>query len=175
MSLFRLYVDESGDHSYSSLHVPDNRYLGLLGIAIEQEYYRTTFHPTLEELKQNHFPHNPDDPVVLVRRLIMARKGPFGRLANPEKNIAWENGFLEFLTKARMILFAVVIDKKDHLARYGGGAYHPYHYCMMVMLERLRGFLHYCGGRADVMAETRGWKNEDKQLQLVYENIWEHG
>ena len=175
MKRYRLYIDESGDHTYSQLYDPTYRYLGLIGVAIEQEYYRTEFHPKLENLKQVHFPHDPDSPVILVRQEIIGRKGIFGRLADANKNAQWEKDFLDFLNKAQVTLFSVVIDKKDHLGRYGGAAYHPYHYCMTVLIERLRGFLHFSGGRADVMAESRGWRNEDKKLQRAYEDIWNDG
>jgi len=174
MCRYRIYVDESGDHTYSQLNDPANRYLALMGIAIEQGYYRETYHPEFEALKQEQFPHNPDDPVVLVRSQIIGRRGPFGRLSDPQRNAAWEKAFLNFLAKVQVVLFSVVIDKRDHLSRYGDAAHHPYNYCMTVMLERVRGFLHYTGGRADVMAESRGTR-EDRELQQVYDMVWNRG
>ena len=172
MLRYRIYIDESGDPTLSQVHNPDYRYLGLTGTAIEQQYYRTTFHHDLESLKQEHFPHNPDEPIILLRKAIMSRIWPFHKLQDPDKNAMWEKGLLEFLNKAQMVLFTVVIDKKDHLAQYGQAAFHPYHYCMQVLLERLRGFLRSYGGIADIMAEARGWRNEDKRLQQAYENMW---
>ena len=77
MRRYRLYVDESGDHTYFKLEEPAKRYLGVTGIFIECEYYRTTFQPAMEELKQKHFPHSPDEPVILHRGDILQRKGPF--------------------------------------------------------------------------------------------------
>jgi len=83
--IFRLYIDESGDHSYGKKelrklqikfkdrtidyptdHYPelekeDKRYLGLTGCIIETEKYRSIFHPEFEDLKQKHFPHNPSN------------------------------------------------------------------------------------------------------------------
>jgi hypothetical protein len=169
MRRYRLYVDESGDHTYSFANDPDRRYLGLTGIAIEQEYYRTKFQPELESLKQVHFPHSPDDPVVLVRRRIIAKQGPFGRLSDPAKNVAWGKAILEFIRQAQCVLFTVVIDKQDHLAQYGNAAYAPFSYCMLVLIGRLRGFLHTHGGQADVMVESRGAK-EDRGLQQAYDD-----
>ncbi len=52
----RLYVDESGDHTYRNLEDVGRRYLGLIGVAIESDYYRNEFQPGLESLKQLHFP-----------------------------------------------------------------------------------------------------------------------
>jgi len=93
--IYRLYIDESGDHSYGKKelrglqiklkdktiavpfdHYPElekeeKRYLGLTGCIIETEKYRSIFHPRFEELKQRHFPHNPDEPVILHRKDII--------------------------------------------------------------------------------------------------------
>ena len=174
MARYSLYVDESGDHTYSFDHNPDAKYLGLTGVLLEDEYYRTTFHPQLESLKQRHFPHSPDEPLVLVRKHIIQRKGKFGVLADPERKAGWEKDFLEFLLNVQATIFAVVIDKESHLSVYGEAAYHPYHYCMTVMLERLRGHLLYSGGCADVMAESRG-KVEDEELKNEYRLVWRNG
>ncbi|MCE2462948.1 MAG: hypothetical protein J4F46_03405, partial [Dehalococcoidia bacterium] len=73
-----------------------------------------------------------------------------------------------------MTIFTVVIDKLDHLANYGAAALHPYHYCLTVLLERLLGHLRSQGGIADVMAESRGGK-EDNELQRVYAGLHGHG
>ena len=85
MKRYRLYVDESGDHTYYELKEPAKRYLGLTGIFIEGEYYRTTFQPEIERLKQKHFPHSPDEPVILHRQDILNRTGPFWRLRDKAK------------------------------------------------------------------------------------------
>lgn len=171
---FRLYVDESGDHTYKLLDDPSRRYLGLTGVAIETEYYRSQFQPAFETLKQKHFPHSPDDPVVLVRRLIIDRKEAFGVLANPTVRAAWDRDLLDFLASARFEVFTIVIDKKTHLASYGDNARHPYHYCLTLLLERLRGWLSARGGVADVLAEARGGA-EDKLLAAEYNSIWRLG
>jgi len=101
LRLYRLYIDESGDHSYGkkelqkwvikfkedTLEVPidhypelerdEKRYLGLTGCIIESEEYRNIFHPRIEQLKQKYFPHNPDEPVIFHRKDIINKHGPF--------------------------------------------------------------------------------------------------
>jgi hypothetical protein len=171
---YRLYVDESGDHTYNDLSDPSRRYLALTGVAIETEYYRQTFQPEFEALKQRHFPHSPDHPVVLVRRQIIDRKGRFGLLTDPARRVVWDKDLLDFLSAARFELFSAVIDKQDHLNSYGVNARHPYHYCLTVLLERLRGWLNARGGVADVLAEARGGV-EDRLLQAEYDSIWQNG
>ncbi len=167
-------MDESGDHTYGSPTSSVDRYLGLTGILMQDDYYRSNVHAQFEQLKQLHFPHNPDDPVVLVRSRIVGRRGPFGRLSNPDRREAWEDAFVNFIQPLQMVIFTVVIDKQDHLATYGHAARHPYHYCLTVLLERLVGHLRFQGGIADVMAESRGGK-ENNELQRVYEDVYSHG
>ncbi len=171
---YRLYVDESGDHTYQNLSEPAARYLGLTGVAVEVEYYRDDFQPALEELKQSIFPHSPDDPVVLVRNRIISRKGAFGRLKDKEVNAQWEKGWLDFLRRHQIRIFTVVIDKHEHREKYRNAAWHPYYYSMTVLMERYRGWLSYLKARGDVLAESRGRK-EDRELQGAYDNVLARG
>jgi hypothetical protein len=109
--IYRLYVDESGDHAYgkkelkelkvksggiiNSIEINDypelkkeeKRYLGLTGCTIETETYASSFYPKLEELKQKHFPHDPDDVVILHRKEIINKESHFWRLRDPQKEV----------------------------------------------------------------------------------------
>ena len=196
---YRLYIDESGDHSYgrkelrrlrvtqgetsiidaATGHYPEleqisKRYLSLTGCIIQTEYYRSTFHPKFEELKQKHFPHNPDEPVILHRKDIINRNGPFWRLRDSEREKSFNESLLLYLEEMKYVLITVVIDKKAHIERYEDFAYHPYHFCLSAMLERYCGFLHFYSVHGDVMAESRGGA-EDRQLKDAYRNIYNSG
>lgn len=172
--IYRIYIDESGDHTYYSLADADKRYLGLVGCIIEADYYRTTFHPVLEALKQKHFPHNPDEPVILHRKDIINCKGPFWRLRDMNTRQVFDQDFLRFLAEQKYVLIAVVIDKKAHTERYGEAAFHPYHYCLTAMLERYCGFLNFYNAKGDVVAESRQGK-EDRELKAAYQTLYETG
>ena len=174
MKKFRLYVDESGDHTYHDLGNPARRYLGLTGVAIETEVYRTRFHPDLESLKQRHFPHNPDEPVIFHRKELINRNGAFGVLADPKRDEAFTSDLIGFLTVQDYRIFTVVIDKKAHSERYGKAALHPYHHCLTTLLVRYRESLSEEGGRGDVMAESRGG-TEDMELKRVHREVIESG
>ena len=174
MKRYRLYVDESGDHTYYDLEDTAKRYLGLTGIFIESEYYRNTFQPRMEELKQKHFPHSPDEPVILHRGDIINRRGPFWRLRDMEKQRAFNEDFLQFVEAQDYRIITVVIDKKTHIERYGEVAYHPYHYSLAVLLERYCGFLNFYDAQGDVLAESRGGK-EDQQLKEAYRTVYNAG
>lgn len=174
MKRYRLYVDESGDHTYGDADDPAKSYLCLLGLFVEVEEYRTNFHPALENLKQIHFPHSPDEPVILHRKELVNRRGPFGRLKNPENEERFNTDFLEFLAQQNYKLIGVTIDKKAHIERYGDAAYHPYHYCVAALLERYCGFLNLYNAQGDVLAESRGG-SEDAQLKEAYRTLFRTG
>jgi len=175
MKIYRLYIDESGDHThYLTSKEPAKIYLGITGVIIEQEYYRTTFHPQLESLKQKHFPHSPDEPVILHRKDIINRSGSFWRLRDLERDALFTEDLLKFLKEQRYCIITVVVDKNSHVRRYGKSAYNPYHYCLMVMMERYCGYLSFHNAKGDVMVESRG-QAEDRLLKAAYKNIYDNG
>ncbi len=176
--LYRIYIDESGDHTYRSLKNPDKRYFGVTGCIIDAGYYKTRFHPDLEALKQKHFPRHPDDPPVILHRTdIMRAKSCFWRLRNPndtDNRSAFDQDILQFFTEQVYVLVTVVIDKKNHIERYDQAAYHPYHFCLAAMLERYCGFLNFYNAEGDVMIETRN-KTENIELQAAYASLLTSG
>ncbi len=171
---YRLYIDESGDHTFYDTDEPGKRYLGLLGLMINTEHYRTTMQPNLEALKQRHFPHSPDEPVILHRKDIINKSGPFWRLRDPGNETAFNTDFLEYCLNHEYRVIAVVIDKKTHSERYREAALHPYHYCLVALLERYCGLLNLRGHQGDVMAESRGG-TEDRQLKEAYHAVYRAG
>ena len=67
-----------------------------------------------------------------------------------------------------------MIDKRAHRDQYQIWHYHPYHYCLSVMLERFVLFLHYGKHSGDVMVESRGGA-EDGKLKESYRRLYERG
>lgn len=174
MKRYRLYIDESGDHTYQDIEDPARRYLGLIGCFVDVEVYRTRFYPGLEALKQAHFPHSPDEPIILHRKDVIDHRGPFWRLRDRDNERRFNDDILHFLAHQEYFLISVVIDKKEHIDRYEAAAYHPYHFCLAALLERYCGFLNRFNARGDVMAESRGG-TEDKQLKAAYRRLYEGG
>lgn len=167
---YRMYVDESGDHTYAE----QKRYLCLTGIIFESQYYKDVFHPAFQNFKQKHFPHNPDEPVILHRREILDKSGPFWRLRDEQNEEDFNADFLSLLTTQKYTTISVVIDKKAHVDRYGESALHPYHFCLIALLERYCGVLNYYNVKGDVLAESRGGR-EDMQLKEAYKTVYESG
>jgi hypothetical protein len=172
---YRLYIDESGDHTYS-LDEKDiaKRYLGITGVIFEQNYYKKKFHSDFEQFKQRHFPYNPDEPVIFHRKELIGKRGPFRFLLNPENENIFNKELLQLFKVSDYQLITVVIDKTAQFIRYGEYAMHPYHYCLVAMLERYCGLLNFLNTEGDVMAESRGGR-EDMQLKEAYKNVYESG
>lgn len=170
---YRLYIDESGDHTFNLLEDPSRRYLCLLGVwfKLRGEYER--FAEDLEKFKKTIFGFRPDKPVVLHRSEIVNRKGAFGRLRDPGVEQAFNEGLLEIIRDAKFQMIRVIIDKKRYLDEYEF-PYHPYLFCMAAMLERYCGWLKLKNSMGDVLAESRG-KEEDHQLQRAYNQFYESG
>jgi len=146
----------------------------LLGLFVEAETYRDSFHPAFESLQQRHFPHNPDEPVILHRKELLNRQGPFWRLRDEGNAQRFNTDLLQFLADQDYGVIGVTIDKKAHIQRYAGGAYHPYHYCSAALLERYIGFLNFHNAQGDVLAESRGGA-EDLQLKEAYMTLYKAG
>jgi len=172
---YRLYIDESGDHTFNLLDNDNHRYLGLLGIWFDVgEPYRS-FCDKLQQLKQDVFQRHPDEgPVVLHRKDIIERRRVFGCLCNPDRNELFEASLLDVAKHADFCMTCVVLDKSEHCEKTYRTLYHPYHYCLAVLLERYAGWLEFAGVKGDVMAESRG-KVEDQELCQVFERTFRDG
>jgi hypothetical protein len=70
-------------------------------------------------------------------------------------NEDFEDVLLNLLSDAKFTIICVVIDKQSHIERYAEAAYHPYHFCLVALLERYCGYLNYFNARGDVLAESR--------------------
>lgn len=76
---YRLYIDESGDHTFQLTDDDNHRYLGLLGLWFETDIPYKAFSKALNDLKQDIFDRHPDDPVIcLHRKDLVAAKAPSG-------------------------------------------------------------------------------------------------
>lgn len=172
----RLYIDESGDHSYNGTHDLTKRYLGLTGVLIAISDYVSKAHPELEQLKRDHFRYDPDYPVILVRKQIIDRKGAFGVLSNPQRNADWEQSVTKFFSGLPARPYTVVIDKWDHKKRYPTNTFDPYSYAISVLLRRVRSLTwrFLAGAECEVIAESRG-NVEDAQLAGAYANLYVNG
>ncbi len=170
----RMYIDESGDHTYSATGEDSKRYLGITGVIFNSQYYKDIFHPAFETFKQKHFPHSPDEPIVLHRKELINKSGPFRRLMDKEKEQSFNDDFLRLLVDFDYKIISVVIDKQAHIERYGELALHPYHFCLIALMDRYCGLLNFSNTKGDLLSESRGG-HEDMQLKDAYKNVYESG
>ncbi len=170
---YRLYVDESGDHVFNQLDAPAHRFLCLLGCWFRNPDY-VTFHRSLELFKLAHIPHHPDDPPILHREDIINRRGYFAHLQDLAVRQAFDHALLELIRAARFRVVAVVIDKLALHQKYGEAAAHPYHLAMGFMLQRYCGYLNHVNRTGDVLAESRGGR-EDRLLMDSYSRVYDQG
>jgi len=168
---YRLYIDESGDHSSSDTERADKRYLGLAGLMFEQTKDYKMFQAGFQGLKEAHFPHDPDYPLVLHRTDILHKRGIFKCLQDEQRCAAFDRALLELIVRSTFRIVAVVIDKTEHGSKTYRSLTHPYHYAIHAMLERYCGWLARFGQQGDVMAEARGGE-EDRELKRAYREVY---
>ncbi len=176
MALYRLYIDESGTHNYPKKGARINtakQYLSLTGVIIENQYYKDVIQPKVREIKLL-LASDPDNLPILHREDILAKRGDFNKLNDPAVNKEFNKLVVELLGNHDYVLCTIVVDKIANLSRYGEAAFHPYHYCLNVMLEKYTHCLHTLGAKGDVMAEARGGQ-DDKNLEKEYKKFYNHG
>ena len=171
---YRLYVDEVGNPDLKASTDPNHRYLSLTGIIFELEYVRSTVFPAIESLKSRYFNSHPDEPLILHRKELVNKRYPFHNLRNPLVEAAFNKELLHLLKNLDYVVITTVIDKLEHQHRYAVWRYDPYHYCLAVLVERYVLWLETHQAEGDVMAESRGGK-EDRRLKASFERLYQEG
>jgi hypothetical protein len=162
-----VYVDESGDHSLTSI---DEGYpIFVLSFCVfKKEYYAHTVTPALRMLKFATFGH---DMVVLHEQDIRNKTGAFKFLGKAQREHFLEK--LNTLVAATdFTLIAPVIDKYK-LKKQNIADTHAYHLAMRLGLERLYSFMQMQGQEnylTYVICEARG-RIEDQALELEFRRV----
>jgi hypothetical protein len=169
-----MFVDESGNGAVTQKSLEVERYLGLTGCIFEESRYRE-FQASVIRFKNAHFPQHPPQHVSLQRTDILNKRGVFCVLQDKARQQAFDDDLLALLRRSRFRVVAIVLDKKNHISKYGQNAKHPYHYAAEALLERYCLYLanqkHAIG---DVVAESRN-PDDDRQLQLAWNYFHESG
>lgn len=174
MGLYRIYIDETGNHDMTHVDDPNQRFLALTGVILESEYNTSIFQPDLVVIKRQFFKHDPDTPIIFHRKEMVNRRPPFETLRNAEVEKSFNQAILNGLQSWQYNVVTVAIDKKAHRDQYSVWRFHPYHYCLTVMLERFILFLHYGDHQSDVMVESRG-RVEDEKLKDSFRRLYKNG
>ena len=171
---YRLYIDEVGNPDLGASQDPNHRYLSLTGVILELSYVDQVLHPQLEALKKHLFGSHADEPVVLHRKELVNQKHPFEALRDPAIQQEFNAQLLRLLRELDFTVLTTVIDKLEHQQRYQAWKYDPYHYCLHVILERYVIWLRRNKATGDVMAESRGGR-EDRRLKDSFERVYREG
>jgi hypothetical protein len=171
---YRIYIDEVGNPDLESSDNPNHRFLSLTGVILELEYVESIVHPQMEALKAEFFRSHPDEPVIFHRKEMVNAKPPFECLKDPEIQKQFDRELLNLIESWEYIVITVCLDKKKHKETYTAWRYDPYHYCLAILLERFIFSLNRMDSQGDVMAESRGGK-EDMRLKASFERLWKDG
>jgi hypothetical protein len=133
------------------------------------------FARALEDFKRRHLPYDSDEPPpILHRKDIINARGAFYRLQDAKRREAFNADLLDLIRRTPFTLIGVVIDKLTHGRAYYRVLQHPYHYCLLAMLERYCGLLQRQGHTGDLMVESRGG-SEDRAFEDAYTDLYERG
>ena len=173
--LYRLYIDEVGNHDIRPDIDENERFLTLFGVIVNGQYMADIIQPQMQQIKREFFVADPDEPVIFHRKEITRFQGPFKILySDKEKRQQFGDLMLEMYEAWEYVAITVTIDKLTHYNSYSVWRYEPYHYCLAAMLERYVLYLHYRQIRGDVMIEARGTK-PDQKLRRSFLRLWNEG
>ena len=164
-----VYVDESGDHSLTSI---DQQFpvFALSFCVVKKDAYMRSIVPAVQALKFKYWGH---DAIVLHEHGIRKSKGDFTwMLTNKERREAFYCDLHRIMIDMPFDLIGSVIDKKAHVKTYLD-PWSPYDLALQFYLERLCIFLIERGqsGRLiHVVFECRG-KREDDDLERKFRQI----
>lgn len=171
---YRMYVDEVGNPDLGSSDNPLHRFLSLTGVIVDLNHVKEIIYPQMEELKLRFFKSHPDDPVIFHRKKLVNARFPFHALRDPEIQSNFDSDLLNLLISWNYTVISVCLDKRAHKDTYKAWRYDPYHYCLALLLERFTFFLEQNNAAGDIMAESRGGK-EDMRMKKSFEKLWQDG
>ena len=164
-----IYVDESGDHSLTSID-PDYPIFALSFCIFRKDDYAGAVSPTLQRFKFAHFGH---DLVVLHEHDIRKRKQPFQFLgASHQRREDFLRQLSDIIDRSPLTIIAAVIRKHELVERYALPS-NPYELALLFCMERAYAFLRDKGQldrTTHVVFERRG-HNEDRDLELEFRRI----
>ena len=172
--MYRLYVDEVGTAELGSVNVDSERYLSLTGVAMPVNEARDVLGPRIAAIKADVFGHDPDEPLILHRRKIVKKGGPFGVLVCDALRTQFDALILGVITECSYTVITALIDKKAMLAKAAWTNKEPYHYLMEVLVEKYVQFLERHNSIGDIMPEGRMGK-QDQRLQNAFIRVMANG
>lgn len=163
-----VYVDESGDHSLTSIN-PQFPVFVLALCVFHKNHYAHHVVPTMEDFKFRHFGH---DCVILHEREIRKRQNDFDILATRQLHQDFLTDLTNVMADNNYILISCVIDK-ERIKSQTTEQDNPYHIGLKICLEQLYEFLIEKNQQhrlTHIVVEKRGNK-EDTELEIEFRRI----
>ena len=168
-SEYIVYVDESGDHSLTTIDA--NYPIFTLAFCIfRKSDYTAIASPKLQELKFKHFGH---DMTVMHEHDIRKPQGDFKFLQIADRRKVFIEDLSELITTVPFTIIASVIDKRTFLKKQKPPSNSPYNLSLLFCMERLQSFLQSKseGEKAThIVVESRG-KREDRELFDEFDRV----
>lgn len=175
---YRLFIDESGDTSLSSINA-DFPVFALVGCVFEETEYQEVC-TRLSALKVKFF---GSDSVILHSRDIRKCEGVFVKLFDLQVKKDFYQELNDILKVAKFTVVSVVIEKERFIEKYGKIADDPYELSLSFLLERVimetDNRTRIIEGRVirtevEITIESRGAR-EDGILQRRYNELIDRG
>lgn len=174
MATYRMYIDETGNNDLASSQNPNHRYLSLTGVIVSMDNVQSQLIPGLNKIKSEVFGHDPDEPLIFHRKDMMNKNYPFHALRDASKLADFNAKTVSLLQDSDYVIVTATIDKQAHLQKYSLWQQDPYHYCLEILVERYVLWMHYRGHQGDVVAETRG-NRENIRLSKCFDRFYANG
>lgn len=164
-SKYIVYVDESGDHSLTSV---DETYpVFVLALCVfHKRHYAEKVVPAVQALKFEHFGH---DIVVLHENEIRKEKGIF-KFPSATHRQSFLGKLTDIMDASKFVLISCAIDKRRFKGEQDSN---PYHIALQFCLEALYKFLEEKSEQektTHIVFEARG-KKEDAELELEFRRV----
>jgi hypothetical protein len=167
-----IYVDESGDHSLTSID-PSYPIFVLAFCVFRKDDYCRHVVPAVHDLKFRWFGH---DSIILHEHEIRRADPPFVFLGDPVKRRFFMEHLTAIVAAAPMTVVASVIHK-ERLAKRYHTPHSPYELALLFCMERAREYLDEVAGdphgTTHIVCEARGGSGgkEDRELEQEFRRI----
>jgi hypothetical protein len=167
-----IFVDESGDHSLTSID-PQYPIFVLVFCIFQKDAYVRQVAPALQDFKFRWWGH---DAVVLHEHEMRRAEPPFVFLGKPSRRDIFMNHLTRIIDEAPMTVVASVIHKQRLALRYTRPK-NPYELALLFCLERAREYLDEVAqdtqGKTFIVCEARGGSRgtEDRELENEFRLI----
>lgn len=170
-----IYVDESGDHSMTTVDEQFPVFSLAFCLFRKQDYLHQAV-PAMQAFKFRWFGH---DNIVMHEADIVRRRGPFGFLQFDDRRAAFMDDLSAVMEAMPMTVFATVI-RKENLKRKYQKPENPYQLALLFCMEMVHKYLRHQGAdghRCHIVCESRsprekaGRGKEDAALELEFRRI----